>query len=201
VDFTDLTGVTNISLQTLFSQCNVTEWRHYHADERAVTLTFLSPDSHELRYSCCSDAPLERVLVFIHGRNAAYRFLGRNLTATANRGFSLVGRDLVRVGNCSYLVDYIVTYVTCPYTCCLVSGSRSDWRKPHLATIWWTRLSIRKPFSNFLTPNYWSHTSDRTPPYYWLTIRHWTMAVSRGISWWESNSRHSHSRPDQNPCL
>jgi len=48
------------------------------------------------------------------------------LTAVTNRGYITHGIDLARVGESSYLVDYIVTYVTYPYTCCPVSGCRSD---------------------------------------------------------------------------
>jgi len=41
-----------------------------------------------------------------------------NVPATANRVSSFVGTGLVRVGESKYLADYIVTYVTCPYTRC-----------------------------------------------------------------------------------
>ena len=51
------------------------------------------------------------------------------------------------------------------------------------------------------TPNYLSDTSGETPQYCWLTIWHLTRVVSRSINWRVSNSRHSHSRPDQNSWL
>jgi len=108
------------------------------------------------------------------------------LTAKTKWDSSLVGRDLARVGKCSSLIDYVVTYVTCCYTCCRASDCRSGLQKPDRTSNWWIRLSISKLFSNVWTLNYWSGSSARNTLYCWLTIRHRTRWVSHAISWRES---------------
>ena len=123
MDFSDHTGVTNNFLHSLLSKCNVTlnDVNMTQASEHYQYHTYL-----ETLMTYGSDAAAT------HPSNA-YWYLDTGdikpvdpsveaATAMTNKGFILRWN---RISTSSYLADYIVTHLTCSYTCCRSSGCRS----------------------------------------------------------------------------
>jgi len=126
VDISDHTVVTNNFLYSLFSQCNITLYgvkitqasEHYQYGSYLGTLMTYGSDAAA---NLLSNAYFYLYTGDMQPNNPS----AENVTAMTNKDCSFVGTGLARVGKYSYLVNYVVTYVTCRYTCCRASGCRS----------------------------------------------------------------------------
>jgi len=167
VDYTDLTGVTNNFLPSLFSQCNVTL--------NGVNITQASEHYHYRSY-------LETLMTY--GTDAA-------ATHVSNAHWYIDTGDKQPSDPSAEILNAIICWnrLSASREVQLFVRLHSDKYNATLYLLPGVMLQIRltksrpkfylmkksvdlKTCLNFWTPNYWSGASDQTPPHYWLTIRH-----------------------------
>jgi len=148
-----------------------TQGRHQQPGKRAVSLSLLSTDTHDLFHRCGSQTSLKRVLLSRHGRDSdRHDELGIHHSMEhicASSEFQVFARLSNNIRNVPlYLLPVVRLQIR-------LTKARSDFS--------FTNKSVdSNTVSNFRTPNYWSDGIGQTPPYCWLIIRHLTQGVSRG---------------------